>query len=130
MTTMLEKPTTNVPTPTTMAEVNPALNKGDITEVEETPVDFSRPTLGEVATREEYRLNNEPSFDPTKLDDAAEASKATLGSKENDEKVQTELLSGFAVHDATQVENVSEDVDELPEDLKDELGEPDDEVKE
>jgi hypothetical protein len=130
---MLEKPTTNVPTPTTMAEVNPALNKGDITEVEEveeTPEDFSRPTLGEVATREEYRLNNEPSLDPTNLDDVAEASKATLGNKEDDEKVQTELFSGFAVHDATQIEDAPEDTDELPEDLKDELGEPDDEVEE
>ena len=58
--------------------------------------------------------------------------KATVGFREDDEKPATSELDGFTVKDATQMENESgEDIDEVPEDLDIDLGEPDDdEVKE
>lgn len=126
--TTIEKPTT--PTPATMAEINPSLNQGDLpAEPVETEVDtFDRPVLGKVAmTREEYSTEQtepvERVVDPAKFDRAA---KTAIRAAE-DEEVRNELFVGFTVHDSTQPDTVmDEDHDELPEDLKDDLGEPDD----
>ena len=130
MTTMFEKPT--VPTPATLVEVKPALNQGDMVNLPEVSNDSKdgvvRPVLGEIATREEYRsdVDEETVVDPTKNDNAAEAARATLSRDPEDDKVREELFSGFHIKDSTQVDGESsEDVDELPDNLKDELGEPD-----
>lgn len=125
--TTIEKPTTNVPTPANLADITPSLNQGDMVAVQEVHQDGAvKSVLGEVATREEYRSNNASALDPAQFDRMAEANKVTLDSNVDDEKVQDELAGGFTIHDATQAEvQVDEDHDELPEDLKDQLGEPD-----
>ena len=102
----LEKPT--VPTPSTLAEITPELNQGDFVEVEPTEPEQLRPVLGGVATREEYR-QNQISEDNSNIED-----------------VTDNELDGFTVIDATQnFGEIPHDTDELPDELKDELGEPD-----
>lgn len=134
--TTIEKPTT--PTPAKMLEINPALNQGDmLAEPVDTEVDtFDRPVLGTVAlTREDYRENqfesDNQTVDPMQNNREAEANKVTLSRDTEDDKVRDELFSGFHINDSTQPEtSIDEDHDELPEDLKSELGEPDnDEVQ-
>jgi|GEM_PF-3628539 len=131
--TTIEKPT--IPTPTNLAEITPALNQGDILTESEPQGAFDRPVLGVVATREEYRQNQieavDQVVDPALHDNEAEAAKATLARDTEDDKVRDELFSGFHINDTTQPEiAIDEDHDELPEDLKDTLGEPDnDEVQ-
>jgi hypothetical protein len=117
----LEKPTVQA-TPANLAEINPALTQGNI--VETAPVAPTEAVLGEVATREEYRFDNnrEPVLESPQLNNDAELATAAIVDKSDDDKVE-DPLSGFTVHDATEV---SENVDELPEDLRSELGEPDD----
>lgn len=126
--TTIEKPT--VPTPVKMLEVSPALNKGNLLSEPEEVDTFDAPVLGAVATREEYRQEqtemNDQVVDPAQLDRDAEAAKVTLSRDAEDDKVRDELFSGFHINDATQPEvTIDEDHDELPEDLKDDLGEPD-----
>ena len=120
-----EKPT--VPTPATLAEINPALTQGNIVEVPPTESEQLRPVLGGVATREEYRneATFEPRVNPEQFVQNMEAATVTLSPEATDDKAQDEL-SGFTVTDATQnFGEIPHDTDELPDELKDELGEPD-----
>ncbi len=87
---------------------------------------FKIPALGRIATREEYRQSQAEAtdavVDPEKFDRAAE----TAIRDAEDEEVRNELFAGFTIHDSTRPESaIDEDHDELPEDLKDELGDPD-----
>lgn len=123
---MLEKPTVNVPTPAVMANVDPALRRGDMYELPKLPTDKVQAELGAVATREENRLTvteqpNLQALNPEQFVQNAELQTAAVVDTENDEKVSNEL-DGFSVVDSTRVES-SENVDELPEGL--DLGEPD-----
>lgn len=130
----LETPT--VPTPANMAENTPSLNRGDMLQEADESNTYDRPVLGDIANREEYQQNQEElahqASDPARLDRDAALGKATLSRDMEDDKVRDELFSGFAIHDSTQPEaTIDDDHDELPDDLKDELGEPDnDEVHE
>ncbi|MDQ5982231.1 MAG: hypothetical protein QG549_228 [Patescibacteria group bacterium] len=126
MTTMLEKPTVNVPTPAVMANVDPALSRGDMYELPKLPTDKIQAELGAVATREENQLTvieqpNLQALNPEQFVKEAELNTAAVVDTENDDKVSKEL-DGFTVVDGTQ-EVSSADVDELPEGL--DLGEPD-----
>lgn len=127
MTTMLEKPTENVPTPAVMANVDPALSRGDMYELPKLPTDTIQAELGAVATREENRLTvteqpNLNALNPEQFAKAAELNTAAAVDTVNDDKVSNEL-DGFSVVDGTQAES-HEDVDDLPEGL--DLGAPDD----
>lgn len=126
MTTMLEKPTVNVPTPAVMANVDPVLRRGDMFELPKLPTDKVQAELGAVATREENRLTvteqpNLQALNPEQFAQEAAVNTTAVVDKENDDKVSNEL-DGFTVVDGTQ-ETASADVDELPEGL--DLGEPD-----
>ena len=100
---------------------NAKINRGNFIETEEE--DFSRTKLGGIATREDYRLDNEPRLVLEQPEESFEASKVTLDREATDGKVENDL-NGFTVIDSMQ-EEFHEDIDELPEDLKSELGEPD-----
>ena len=123
-----------------MAEVNPALNQGHKIEVSEVPTEPENitPVLGGVATREEYRESQvegdaqvadprqfERNWDEKMaLDESIdEAEENGLNPIATNEDIPESDLDGFTVHDSTAPEG---DVDELPEDLQDDLGEPDD----
>ncbi len=131
--TTIEKPTLLLPeqlkealpqpTPRTAADralfVEPELSRGDILPE---PDDMSRTVLGKVATREEYRNEAEPELNPSLPIEEAQSGKATLGYSPEDDKKNAEYTRGFTLHEDSETNS---DIDELPEGLKDVLGEPD-----
>lgn len=128
MTTMLEKPT--VPTPKNMTNVQPKYFLS--AEKKELPPDtFDRPVaLGKLAL-EDYRDADKEKLnavvDPTLNDRKAEAAKATLNRDIEDETVREELFRGFQIKNSTQPEvPIDEYHDEITDDLKVDLGDPDD----
>ena len=131
MTTM-EKPTTT-PSPADMVNTIAAKNRRDYIYVPERSVDgIVRPVLGRVATRDEYRTTSTSDeithINIDKSEDDFAAIKVTNDRESTDDKSISDL-DGFTIQDVSQSE-LSEDLDEVPEDLEGELGEPDDEVKE
>jgi len=125
--TTIEKPT--APSPLDLVNTKATVNSRDFIYVPERNVDGTvRPELGRVASREEYRndVDSDPRLEQTA--ESFEATKVTLDREATDDKLE-DNLDGFTIHNDTE-DHLSQDHDTLPEDLKSELGEPDDdEVK-
>lgn len=123
--TTIEKPT--APSPLDLVNTKATVNSRDFIYVPERNVDgIIRPELGRVASREEYRNDVDSGSSQVQKPESFEATKVTLDREATDDSVEDDL-NGYTIHDDTEINS---DHDTLPEDLKAELGEPDDdEVK-
>ncbi len=131
--TTIEKPTT--PSPANMAENMPSLNSGDmIAEPVETDT-FDRPILGRTAmASDEYAEGQDavPTSNEVRtweekmaLDETVQDAKNSLVPIASNEDTHEPTPDGYITVDTTR----NEEHDELPEDLKDEIGAPDDEAQ-